>query len=136
MANTDFDAVAGSLNNNFEEGTFTPSFPRNTATVNYAKWVRIYNFAILEIIVTISSSFNGNSYIDPSTLPKFTGYVNPSWHGTWHNYNGDNGGEIGSSTNDNMSAGSAFFSKGGSHLALSADKYALTMTTILFPDNS
>lgn len=117
------------LNSNFESGTWTPVFGRNTVTDLIARWYRVGSVLIITSQFTVTDSNTGASYITGGSIPTPSGYNrnHTTMNGSWH-ANNDTGGELGQY---GFNGSSLWFSKGGSHFQLLATIYSFTAVGIL-----
>lgn len=117
------------LNSNFESGTWTPVFGRNTVTDLIARWYRVGSVLFITAQFTVTDSNSGASYINAGSIPTPSGYNrnHTTMNGSWH-ANNDTGGELGQ---NGFNGFSLWFSKGGSHFHLPATQYSFTAVGIL-----
>lgn len=126
--NTLIDTAIGSLSTQItnigkvQSGTWTPTFPRDTATGVTGHYYLNGNILMISAEWTNTHiSGQGNSYILKDSLPSIVGITKISgFHGSWHG-NNDTGGECGQMDKDS----SFWFTKGGEHFQMAATKYAL-----------
>ena len=97
------NTIARNIATLYDNGSWTPTFGRDTATYLYASWIRVGNLLFITA-QWVNSNNQGYSYIDANSLPTPTGYRrNYGFHGTWRSAQTDNAGEIGQySENDSL----------------------------------
>lgn len=116
-------ATLNSNKTDFEIGTFSPTFPRDTATNVYGTWIRIGRVLFITAQwQNAHQSGAGGSYIDKASLPTPTGYRRGyGLHGNWHAYTTDKQGSCGQfSENDNIR-----FENAGSPIALPDERISM-----------